>query len=91
MPTGTATDGVHEIYLGKRQRFLTVVTNLETGRIAVVLVGNLNSASLKYTDVDRWKRFRQSLEQVGAGGPDHLRQVSHPAACQPSGERSAAG
>jgi hypothetical protein len=30
-PTPTSLTGVDEIYLGKKQKFLRVVTNLETG------------------------------------------------------------
>jgi transposase len=70
--------GVDEIYLGKSQKFLTVVTNLETGEplwfgrerkqetrdefFAKHLSGFQRSV-IRAACVDMWEPFRQSLEQ----------------------------
>jgi hypothetical protein len=67
-----------EIYLGKKQTFLTVVTNLETGeplwfgreRKKETLdeffekhLGAFQRSAIRAARVDMWERFRQSLEQ----------------------------
>ena len=70
--------GVDEIYLGKKHKFLTVVTNLETGEplwfgrerkretldefFRTQLSGFQRSA-IRAACVDMWEPFRQSLEQ----------------------------
>jgi transposase len=70
--------GVDEIYLGKKQKFLTVVSNLETGEplwfggerkkqtldefLEKHLSGFQRSA-IRAACVDMWEPFRQSLEQ----------------------------
>jgi transposase len=70
--------GVDEIYLGKKQKFLTVVTNLETGeplwfgreRKKETLdeffekhLSAFQRSAIRAACVDMWKPFRQSLEQ----------------------------
>ena len=70
--------GVDEIYLGKKQKFLTVVTNLETGeplwfgreRKKETLdeffeqhLSAFQRSAIRAACVDMWERFRQSLEQ----------------------------
>jgi transposase len=70
--------GVDEIYLGKKQKFLTVVTNLETGeplwfgreRKKETLdeffekhLSGFQRSAIRAACVDMWERFRQSLEQ----------------------------
>ena len=78
--------GVDEIYLGKKQKFLTVVTNLETGEplwfgrerkketLDEFFEKHLSAfqSAIRAACVDMWEPFRQSLEQVGSGVPDHL-------------------
>ena len=69
--------GVDEIYLGKKQKFLTVVTNLETGeplwfgreRKKETLdeffekhVSAFQRSAIRAACVDMWEPFRQSLE-----------------------------
>ncbi len=98
--------GVDEIYLGKKQKFLTVVTNLETGEplwfgrerkketLDEFFEQHLSSVSTE-CDPSRMRGHVGTVSTkpgaVGAGVPDRVRQVSHSAACQPSGGRSAAG
>src|SRR5258707_13301210 len=70
--------GVYEIYLGKQQKFLTVVSNLETG--GPLWVGRerkkqtldeffekhlsaFHRTAIPAACVDMWEPFRQSLEQ----------------------------
>ena len=70
--------GVDEIYLGKKQKFLTVVTNLETGeplwfgreRKKETLdeffekhLSAFQRSAIRAACVDKWEPFRQSLEQ----------------------------
>jgi len=70
--------GVDEIYLGKKQKFLTVVTNLETGeplwfgreRKKETLdeffkkhLSAFQRSVVRAACVDMWKPFQQSLEQ----------------------------
>ena len=70
--------GVDEIYLGKKQKFLTVVTNLETGeplwfgreRKKETLdeffeehLSAFQRSAVRAACVDMWEPFRQSLEQ----------------------------
>src|SRR5262252_2297165 len=70
--------GVDEIYLGKKQKFLTVVTNLETGEplwlgrerkketLDEFLEKRLSAfqrSVVRAACVDMWEPFRQSLEQ----------------------------
>ena len=70
--------GVDEIYLGKNQKFLTVVTNLETGeplwfgreRKKETLdeffekhLSAFQRSAIRAACVDMWEPFRQSLEQ----------------------------
>ena len=70
--------GVDEIFLGKRQKFLTVVTNLETGeplwfgreRKKETLdeffekhLSAFQRSAIRAACVDMWEPFRQSLEQ----------------------------
>jgi len=70
--------GVDEIYLGKKQKFLTVVTNLETGeplwfgreRKKETLdeffekhLSAFQRSAIRAACVDMWKPFRKSLEQ----------------------------
>ena len=70
--------GVDEIYLGKKQKFLTVVSNLETGeplwlgreRKKQTLdeffekqLSAFQRSAIRAACVDMWKPFRQSLEQ----------------------------
>ena len=94
--------GVDEIHLGKKQKFLTVVSNLETGEplwfgrvgeetnAGRILRGTPECVSTK-CDSSRVCGHVGTVsakpETVGAGVPDHLRQVSYSAACQPSGGR----
>ena len=69
--------GVDEIYLGKKQKFLTVVTNLETGeplwfgreRKKETLdeffekhLSVFQRSAIRAACVDVWEPFRQSLE-----------------------------
>jgi len=75
---GLRQRGVDEIYLGKKQKFLTVVTNLETGeplwfggeRKKETLdeffekhLSAFQRRALRAAWVDMWEPFRQSLEQ----------------------------
>jgi transposase len=70
--------GIDEIYLGKKQKFLTVVSNLETGEplwfgrerkketLDEFLGQQLSSfqrSVIRASCVDMWEPFRQSLEQ----------------------------
>jgi transposase len=70
--------GVDEIYMGKKQKFLTVVTNLETGeplwfgreRKKETLdeffekrLSAFQRSAIRAACVDMWKPFQQSLEQ----------------------------
>lgn len=70
--------GIDEIHLGKKQRFLTVVTNLETGeplwfgreRKKETLdeffqqqVSAFQRGAIRAACVDMWEPFRQSLQQ----------------------------
>src|SRR6202041_1576817 len=70
--------GVDEIYLGKKQKFLTVVSNLETGeplwfgreRKKETLdeffekhLSAFQRSAIRAACVDMWEPFRQSLEQ----------------------------
>jgi len=70
--------GVDEIYLGKKQKFLTVVSNLETGeplwlgreRKKQTLdeffeehLSGFQRSAIRAACVDMWEPFRQSLEQ----------------------------
>jgi transposase len=70
--------GVDEIYLGKKQKFLTVVSNLETGeplwfgreRKKETLddffekhLSAFQRSAIRAACLDMWKPFRQSLEQ----------------------------
>jgi transposase len=70
--------GVDEIYLGKRQKFLTIVTNLETGeplwfgreRKKETLdeffekhLSAFQRSAIRAACVDMWEPFRHSLEQ----------------------------
>jgi transposase len=70
--------GVDEIFLGKKQKFLTVVTNRETGeplwfgreRKKETLdeffekhLSAFQRSAIRAAGVDRWEPFRQSLEQ----------------------------
>jgi transposase len=70
--------GVDEIYLGKKQKFLTVVTNLETGEplwfgregkketldeFFEKQLSAFQRSAIRAACVDMWEPFRQSLEQ----------------------------
>ena len=70
--------GVDEIYLGKKQKFVTVVSNLETGeplwfgreRKQATLeeffrsqLSGFQRSAIQAACIDRWEPFRQSLEQ----------------------------
>lgn len=70
--------GIDEIYLGKKQKFLTVVTNLQTGeplwmgaeRKKETLdeffsqhVSAFQRSAIRAACVDMWEPYRQSLEQ----------------------------
>ena len=70
--------GVDEIHLGKKQKFLTVVSNLETGeplwfgreRKKQTLdeffeeqLSAFQRSAIRAAWVDMWEPFRQSLEQ----------------------------
>jgi len=70
--------GVDEIYLGKKQKFLTVVTNLESGEplwfgrerkketLDEFFAKHLSAfqrSAIRIACVDMWEPFRQSLEQ----------------------------
>ena len=70
--------GVDEIYLGKKQKFLTVVTNLESGELLwfgrerkketldeffAKHLSAFQRSAIRIACVDMWEPFRQSLEQ----------------------------
>src|SRR6266849_3532525 len=70
--------GVDEIHLGKKQKFLTVVTNLETGeplwfgrerkketldKFFEKQLSAFQRSAVRAACVDMWEPFRQSLEQ----------------------------
>ena len=70
--------GIDEIYLGKKQKFLTVVSNLQTGEPLWMgpegkketldeffsqQVGAFQRSALRAACVDMWEPYRQSLEQ----------------------------
>ena len=72
--------GVDEIYLGKKQKFLTVVSNLETGeplwfgreRKKETLdeffrerLSALQRSAIRAACVDMWEPFRQSMAAMG--------------------------
>ena len=78
--------GVDEIYLGKKQKFLSVVSNLETGeplwfgrdrkkesldRFFETELSARQRRGIEAACVDMWKPYRRSIEQ-GAKLPDHL-------------------
>jgi len=87
--------GVDEIFLGKKQKFLTVVTDLETGEPVVWAGAQARDAGRIFREA--LKRFSTKCDSsslrrhvgtvsakpgtVGATVPDCLRQVSHSAAC----------
>jgi transposase len=89
--------GVDEIYLGKKQKFVTVVSNLETSeplwfgreRKKETLDDFFRSQlsvrqrrNIEAACVDMWEPFKLSIEAWGAELQDRLRQVSHYAARQ---------
>jgi len=70
--------GVDELHLGKQQKFLTVVTNLQTGEplwfgrerkketldeFFQTQLSGLQRSAIRAACVDMWEPFRQSLEQ----------------------------
>jgi transposase len=70
--------GVDEIYLGKKQKFLTVVSNLETGEPAWFgrerkketldeffeqQLSGFQRSAIRAACVDMWEPFRQSIQQ----------------------------
>jgi len=70
--------GVDEIHLGKKQKFLTVVSNLETGEplwfgrerkketldeFFATQLSAFQRSAIRVACVDMWEPFRQSLEQ----------------------------
>lgn len=70
--------GVDEIYLGKRQKFLTVVSNLETGeplwlgaerkketldKFFEKQLSALQRSAIRAACVDMWEPYRQSIQQ----------------------------
>jgi transposase len=70
--------GVDEIHLGKKQKFLTVVSNLETGEplwfgreqkketldeFFAQQLSSFQRSAIRAACVDMWEPFRQSLEQ----------------------------
>ena len=74
--------GVDEIHLGKKQKFLTVVSNLETGeplwfgqqRKRETLdeffqqqLSSFQRSAIRATCVDMWEPYRQSIEQWADG------------------------
>src|SRR5262249_42850987 len=92
--------GIDEIYLGKKHKFLTVVSNLETGEplwfgrerkketLDEFLAATIEFLSA-YGDSSCLCRHVGAIPAkpgaMGAEVPDHLRQVPHSAARQPSG------
>jgi transposase len=84
--------GVDEIYRGKNDQFLTVVSNLETGEplwfgkerkqetLSEFFRTELRSGQRKRIEaacVDMWEPFRLSIEQWAPQCPHRLRQVPH--------------
>jgi transposase len=70
--------GIDEIYLGKKQKFLTVVSNLETGEplwfgrerkketldeFLEKQLSRFQRNAIRAGCVDMWEPFRQSIEQ----------------------------
>jgi transposase len=70
--------GVDEIYLGKKQKFLTVVSNLETGeplwfgrerkketldKFLEKQLSSFQRSAIRAACVDMWEPYRQSIEQ----------------------------
>jgi transposase len=92
--------GVDELYLGKKQKFLTVVTNLETGE-PLWFGGERKKETLDEFFEETSECVSTKCDSsrlcghvgtvpakpsgVGARVPDHLRQVSHSAACGAGG------
>ena len=90
--------GVDEIHLGKKEKFLTVVSNLETRRASLVLARNAkkrrwtntsggNSTNgrggrLKLLCVDMWEPFTKSILKWSPGCRIRLRQIPRDAARQ---------
>jgi transposase len=89
--------GVDEIYLGKTQKFLTVVSNLETGAPLMVRPGSetrdagrvLPRATHRVSAeanpgclCGHVGAVHRQHSEVGAAVPDRLRQVSRDAACR---------
>jgi len=98
--------GVDEIYVGKKTKFLIVVSNLEAGepmwfgegRKQEVLDGFFQtqlSGGAAGTDRDGVRRHVERIHQQYSPArspvPDRLRQVPYPAARQPGHRRGAAG
>lgn len=92
--------GVDEIHLGKKQKFLTVVSNLETGeplwfgrerkpetldQFFAKPLSSFQRSVMGAACVDRWEPFRQSRKAVVAAVPDRIGQVPHHAACRCGG------
>ena len=97
--------GVDEIYLGKQQKFLTVVSNLETGEPLWFGRGRkketldeffekqlsaFQRSAIRAACVDMHEPYRLSLEQWVPQCRLDLRQVPRHAACQRSGDRGSA-
>jgi transposase len=98
--------GVDEIYRGKNDKFLTVVSNLETGEplwfgkerkketLDEYFRTQLSRGQRKRIEaacVDMWEPFRLSMEEWVPQVPHRIRQVPHHPARQRRGGRSAAG
>jgi hypothetical protein len=71
--------GIDEIHLGKKQRFLTVVTNLETGE-PLWFGRERKKETLDEFFQQQVSAFPAKPATVGTGLPHRLRQVSHHAA-----------
>ncbi len=89
--------GVDEIHLGKKEKFLTVVSNLETGEplwfgkerkeetLDEYFRRELNKrqrGQIEAACVDMWEPFTKSILEVVAGMQDRLRQIPRDAARQ---------
>ena len=98
--------GVDELYRGKRDKFLTVVCNLETGE--PLWFGKTRKKEtldeffrdklwprqrkrIEAACVDMWEPFRVERRTMVAAVQDRIRQVPHPPACQRCHRRSAEG
>jgi hypothetical protein len=92
--------GVDEIHLGKKQKFLTVVSNLDTGeplwfgrerkpetldQFFAKPLSSFQRSVMGAACVDRWEPVPAKSQAVVAAVPYRIGQVPHHAACRCGG------